>query len=874
MATNVFINEFHYDNAGTDTGEAIEIAGLAGTDLTGWALVLYNGNDGSAYNTQNLSGIIPDQQDGFGTISFSYPSNGIQNGSPDGIALIDNSNNVVQFLSYEGSFTAVGGAANGITSTDISVAETGTTPVGFSLQLTGTGNIYEDFTWSNPADDSFGGVNAGQTFGEGGGGEEPPVPVITPIYNIQSAAFTSPLLGQSVTTTGIVTAVDSNGFYLQDATGDNNTATSDGIFVFTSSRPSVIAGDAIQVAGTVSEFTPGGASTGNLSTTQISSPTITTQSSNNALPNAVVLGVDRIQPTEIIHDDGLQTYDPDSDGIDFYESLEGMRVTVNDALAVSPTNEFGEIYTVANNGADATGLSDRGTINISPNDFNPEQIQVQFDSGIFTGTTPQVDVGAQLGDVTGVIGYNFGNYEVNVTEAFTAVESTLQPEVTTLTSTEDRLTVATFNVLNLDPNDSDGDTDIADGQFDRIASQIVTNLQSPDIIALEEIQDNDGSVNSEVVDASLTYQTLINAIAAAGGPVYEFVEIPPTDDQSGGQPGGNIRVGYLYNSDRVDFIEGSLEQVTDTNLSDGNAFENSRIPLSASFLFNGEEVTVVANHFTSKGGSTPLFGAVQPPVNGGEDQRIEQAEVVNGYVSDILADDSNANVVVLGDLNEFEFEEPLTVLAGDDLNNLTQTLPENERYSYIFQGNSQSLDHILASDSLFESAQFDAVHVNAEFAVQASDHDPLIAAFTIEVPEELEIRGGNGADNITGGLGNDRLFGGNGKDTLLGLAGDDYLAGGNGKDLLNGGFGDDVLLGGNGEDTFVLATSYGTDTVLDFANNDIFSLANGLTFDRLTITQSTGDNANNTLIANNDELLAIVNGVQATTLTSADFAIV
>ena len=736
-------------------------------------------------------------------------------------------------------------------------------------------NSYEDFSWKAEADDSFGGINVGQTFGggNGDGGEEPPAPVITPIYEIQAAAFISPLVGQSVTTTGIVTAVDSNGFYLQDAVGDSNTATSDGIFVFTSSRPTVIVGDAIQVAGTVGEFTPGGTSTGNLSTTQISSPTITTQSSGNALPNAVVLGIDRIQPTEIIDNDTLQTYDPDTDGIDFYESLEGMRVTINDALAVSPTNGFGEIYTVANNGADATGLSDRGTINIAANDFNPEQIKIQFDSGIFAGTTPQVNVGAQLGDVTGVVGYNFGNYEINVTETFTVVESTLQPEVTTLISTEDRLTVATYNVLNLDPNDSDGDTDIANGQFDRIASQIVTNLQAPDIIALEEIQDNDGSVNSTVVDASLTYQTLIDAIANAGGPVYEFLEIPPVDDQSGGQPGGNIRVGYLYNPDRVDFIEGSLAQVTDTNLSDGDAFEDSRTPLSASFLFNGEEVTVVANHFTSKGGSTPLFGAVQPPVNGGEEQRIEQAVVVNSYVSDILATNSAANIVVLGDFNEFEFEEPLAVLTGDSLNNLTETLPENERYSYIFQGNSQSLDHILVTDSLFDRGQFDAVHVNAEFAMQASDHDPLLAAFTIAVPKGIEINGGNGADNIIGGLGTDRLFGGNGKDTLLGLAGEDYLVGGNGKDLLNGGFGDDALVGSNGKDTFVLASSYGTDTILDFGKGDFFGLANGLTFEQLEITQGTD---NNTLITNSstNELLAIVNGVQSNVLTSADFAIV
>jgi uncharacterized protein len=162
---NVFINEIHYDNVGTDAGEAIELAGLAGIDLTGWQLLLYNGTNGQLYNTRSLDGlIIPDQQDGFGTLSITYPANGIQNGAPDGIALVDNNGTVVQFLSYEGSFTAVDGAAAGRTSTNIGVEETDRTPVGFSLQLRGTGSTAADFTWAEASDDNFGSVNTGQTF--------------------------------------------------------------------------------------------------------------------------------------------------------------------------------------------------------------------------------------------------------------------------------------------------------------------------------------------------------------------------------------------------------------------------------------------------------------------------------------------------------------------------------------------------------------------------------------------------------------------------------------------------------------------------------------------------------------------------------------
>ena len=108
-ATAVFINEIHYDNAGGDTGEAVEIAGPAGTDLSSWTLVLYNGSNGTAYATLGLSTTLADQSDGYGFEVVNLPTNGIQNGGPDGMALIDDLGTVVQFLSYEGSFTATDG---------------------------------------------------------------------------------------------------------------------------------------------------------------------------------------------------------------------------------------------------------------------------------------------------------------------------------------------------------------------------------------------------------------------------------------------------------------------------------------------------------------------------------------------------------------------------------------------------------------------------------------------------------------------------------------------------------------------------------------------------------------------------------------------
>jgi hypothetical protein len=159
-ATSIFINEIHYDNAGSDTNEGVEIAGLAGSDLTGWSVALYNGNGGTLYDTIVLSGVLPNQQSDFGTIF--YPVSGIQNGAPDGIALVDSSNVVIQFLSYEGAFTASDGPANGLASIDIGVSESSGTAVGESLQLTGVGYVYEDFTWSGSFGHTYSAINTGQ----------------------------------------------------------------------------------------------------------------------------------------------------------------------------------------------------------------------------------------------------------------------------------------------------------------------------------------------------------------------------------------------------------------------------------------------------------------------------------------------------------------------------------------------------------------------------------------------------------------------------------------------------------------------------------------------------------------------------------------
>ncbi len=1034
-----FINEFHYDNAGTDAGEFIEIAGTAGASLSGYSLVLYNGNGGTVINTLNLSGVFPNQQNGQGVLSFAYAGI-IQNGSPDGIALVGPGGVVLEFISYEGVLTATAGPAAGMTSIDVGVEEPGNAN-GTSIARVGTGGTAGNFEWVLTTDDTPGAVNGGQTFtptvsvgdatviegdagttvlrfqvtrssgagtasvnyatadgavvggrgansadyqaisgtvtfaagetsrivevvvtgdiraeldeqltlnltgaspgltiadGQGTGtivnddavpatvsigdvrvtegdngetlatftvtraggsaafsvdfatadgtatagsdyvattgtlnfaagetsrtitvvvnGDASAEPLetftvnlggttgdavivdgegvgtivnddLTRIFELQGEGHISPFMGEIILTEGVVTAIDSNGFYIQDATGDGNTRTSDAIFVFTGTVPLGIAiGDLVRVQGEVEEFQAGGSGSSNLSVTQISGDAVELDYDVVGTGTVVATGIgagagDRSPPTRTIDNDGLTSYDPETDGIDFFESLEGMLVTVRDARAVTST-DAGGTYVVASNGEGATGSNDRGGITLGEDDgdadleddFNPETILIYDDSTVSGGYTPGHSTGDRLGDVTGVVSYFGGEYEVVVTGPVTVVSDvTLVGEVTTLvqgdtaeTGTADQLTVATYNVENLDPGD--GTRIVA------LAEDIVINLGTPDIISLVEVQDADGSGRGADLSGQASAQALIDAIFQQSGVRYQYVEVAPTvAGSTGGEPGGNIRNGFLFNPARADYVDGSAVSVT------GAAFEGSRRPLSAQFEFNGETVTLVSVHSTSRGGSDPLFGNVQPPRNEGDAARLAQSQAINAYIDALQAADPDADVIVLGDLNAFQFEDSVELFEGGErgLTNLYDLLAPEDRYSYVFGANSQALDHILVSRSLVDGAAFDAVHINTGVpgSQQASDHDALLTQLLVV------------------GSGNNRVVGSLGSDVLRGFAGDDvYTVNANG-------------------DMVIEAAGEGTDTVLASINHTLASNVENLTLTGSAISGS-GNGLDNLIIGN------------------------
>jgi predicted extracellular nuclease len=444
---------------------------------------------------------------------------------------------------------------------------------------------------------------------------------------------------------------------------------------------------------------------------------------------------------------------------------------VNDGSVVGATRSFGEITLLPDRGSWATGLfTPRGGILLGGySDPNPERIIV--DDEILRDLAPaprpvkampDMNVGDELtSTVIGPLDYSFSNYKIQATTTPTfdsggnVRESTDSPRA-------EEVVFGTFNVENLAGTDPQA-------KYDHLASLIVNNLRAPDVLGIEEVQDNDGTVDppgppgptdSTVVDADVAWNRLIAAIEAAGGPSYDYRQINPVDDADGGAPGGNIRVGFLFRGDRgVSFVDrpgGSPTTETtvvgkkhkpELSASPGRigtqsaAFTDTRKSLVAEFNVRDRTVFAIVNHFSSKGDDQPLFGPAQPPTRFSEVARHGQAQLVNDFVDDILERDEKARIVVLGDINDFEFSETTDILEGGVLTSLVKMLPEDERYSYVFEGNSQVLDQILISGRLLQlpyRPAYDVVHLNSEFAdaVQASDHEPSVVRLKFGVEED------------------------------------------------------------------------------------------------------------------------------------------
>jgi predicted extracellular nuclease len=263
----------------------------------------------------------------------------------------------------------------------------------------------------------------------------------------------------------------------------------------------------------------------------------------------------------------------------------------------------------------------------------------------------------------------------------------------------------------------------------RLAARIVEAMRSPDIIAVQEIQDNDGPTVSSIVKGDRTYEMLIELIKQAGGPAYAWCDLPPQNGEDGGERGGNIRCGYLYRPDRVSVVPGSLERIAE----DSPVFESTRKPLVARFSFKGHELEVVNNHFTSRRGSTPWNGTLQPPLVGGHDKRVAQAQVVNNHIERARTARPAADRLVLGDANDMPGSQTQRTVASGNFVDLSELVPPKEAYDYNYRGTLQSLNMAVGNKELVEQGRVEIEHLhgNALAPLDDSDHDHLVLRITV-----------------------------------------------------------------------------------------------------------------------------------------------
>ncbi|SDT71817.1 ExeM/NucH family extracellular endonuclease [Jiangella sp. DSM 45060] len=744
-----FISELHYDNAGADTGEAIEIQADPGTDLTGWQLVLYNGNGGAPYNTRTLSGVVP----AAGVVVATYPTDGIQNGSPDGIALVRPDGTVAEFLSYEGGMTAVGGPANGMAAVDIGVSEASSTPVGQSLQMV-------QGAWTGPLANTLGAVN--------GGDPDPdpdPDPEPATIAQIQGTGADSPLAGTTVVTSGVVTATYPSGgfggYYVQTAGsgGDAARTASDAVFVFSPSTVGQVEiGDHVRVTGEVKEYF-------GLTEIELAADGLETLTEPAEAVKPVPFTLPATEAGREVYEGMLvrpaegyvvsDTFALGGWGSSAFGSIGlgfGGPLVQETEVAAPGSPEFDEA--VAANAARAVTLDD-GQSNRTATSSQVPYLTNADPARTGAGVTFQDDVifdfrfqwnfqptSPVTGPAPDVVTFGTGNTR----------EANAAPE-----AVGGDLKISAFNVLNyfttlgVDVPGCEAFTDRAgtpitvsggcdargawdETNFERQEAKIVAAINGlgADVVSLQEIE------NSAVFgqDRDVALATLVDALNAdAGADTWAFVPSPellPTDEDV-------IRTAFIY---RTAVVEPVGESVI---LIDDPAFHNAREPLAQEFrtLATGYEFNTIVNHFKSKGGDCGDL-----PEGCFDADRTAQAQALVAFAGERAAATGTDDAFLLGDFNSYSGENPMRALydAGyTDLNN-----EYAGEHTYVFDGKVGSLDHVLASPSVSDAGLVtgaDVWNINSVESVlfeysrfnyfaselfqpgtvyRASDHDPIL----------------------------------------------------------------------------------------------------------------------------------------------------
>jgi len=548
---------------------------------------------------------------------------------------------------------------------------------------------------------------------------------VTPVCEIRGAGPWAEMAGQVVTVQGTVTGLSRRGFFVQNVTPGPDPMVSDALFVFSPKWPAPL-GALLEISGTVIDYVK-----------QENGKPVTQLKLENV--RVIKKHAPEIKPFELTADNVPS--DP-SELAAFLNGLEGMLVRIEAGQTfIAPSNPFGDYVLILDAEKPVEGVTRTEQGGVLIDHQNPLRWYPGFRISNYSAA-PRVNVGSKLlTPITGPLNYRVEAYQVTVSHPIRVETSDFPVSASRLKPESGYLTIMTLNGFNLDMHvesaslvknpGQDIDDDWGDGRFHTLAHAVVDQANVPDIVALQEIQDNDGAEMSMMVDASSTYEGLIKVIKQLCGVQYRWVDIEPGVGADGGQPGGSIRNGYLYHPERVELVKGSARLIGALE----PAFEDSRKPLVVHFRekSSGHELVCVNVHLASKRHQRGIFAPEQPGFDARLPIRIQQASIIEGQLA--VMREQGLDYYVTGDFNDTEESETLVAMTGTQSVNLVSLLPAEQRYDYNHRGKLQVLMHGIVPESLAENhADYDIIHGNEIIGVKPgqpsdkpSDHAYVLA---------------------------------------------------------------------------------------------------------------------------------------------------
>jgi predicted extracellular nuclease len=548
---------------------------------------------------------------------------------------------------------------------------------------------------------------------------------ISPISEIRGPGLWAQMADHYVTVRGVVTGVARRGFFIQNTRSSEAPGVSDAMFVF-SPEWRADEGMLLEASGKVLDYVRG----------EKGKPVTQLKLADVRL---VKRRGPKLKPVELT----ARKLPADNAGLaKFLNGLEGMLVSIAPGQTfISPSNPYGDYVLLLNEGDSAGQETRTGQGGVLVDHGNPLRWYPGFRMTNYSDA-PRLNVGSKLlSRITGPLNYRVESFQIMINHRIDVEPAPVTLYASALKPEPGSLTIMTMNGFNLDTHiesaalvknpQLDIDDDWGDGRFDSLAQAVVLQGNSPDIVALQEIQDNDGAEMTEVTDASVTYKGLIDTIRQHSGIEYHWVDIAPAVGADGGQPGGSIRNGYLYDPARVELLADKTRSIG----LEEPAFEGSRKPLVAHFRerASGRELVCINVHLASKRHQLSIFAPEKPGHDARQPIRVRQAELIRAELASIRK--QGLDYYVTGDFNDTEESETLAALTGEESINLVKLLEPEQRFDYNHRGKLQVLMHgIVPRELAAERSEYDIIHGNELLGVQPgrkgdkpSDHAYVMA---------------------------------------------------------------------------------------------------------------------------------------------------